>query len=314
MDAIARTGLHGASYLKWNERGHFLHSNLMPMQNLTKMLCSMSTTPCIAPFSASHCHAPQRACTRNSLGSNSSSGLARPMPRRAHGELKPSRSQFRFVTRAAADGEAEEENPWAKPGYKGAVVSQWPEPAQAAAVAAIFSGLGVGTAFCCTQVGPWFAQNLPWFYHFSEATWPIIGVPFIAAGVAHFGMEKGFLDMYPHRGAWGIFYLPGSPSFHVQWTGVAEVLGGVGVVLGGLPFASGLVPDWVPSLSAWGLFLLTWAVTPANIYMFTHNAPGPLPEGVDVPTLTWQGHLARGAAQVLLLSFFWALAHKEMIS
>lgn len=31
--------------------------------------------------------------------------------------------------------------------------------------------------------------------------------------------EQGFKNMYPHQGAWGFWYLPGSDKFHVQWTG-----------------------------------------------------------------------------------------------
>ena len=43
----------------------------------------------------------------------------------------------------------------------------------------------------------------------SRGFWPLLGVTYIAAGAAHFGVHKGFLDMYPHKGAWGFWYLPG---------------------------------------------------------------------------------------------------------
>lgn len=174
----------------------------------------------------------------------------------------------------------------------------------------------------------------------------------------------------------------GSDKFHVQWTGVAEVLGGLGLCLGALPFD--FVPDWLSPASAYGLFLLTAVVTPSNIYMYvplplclvgwliacarlrephcsrpnqavgcdqdglttlhlschadwrsggaaslvtsippdlgccpvfgphgrryTHNAPGPVPESVAPGALPWQGHLARGLMQVLLLSTLWGIA------
>ena len=70
-------------------------------------------------------------------------------------------------------------------------------------------------------------------------------------------------------------------------------------------------PDWLAPTSAYGLFLLTLAVTPANTYMFTHNAPGPLPEDADesMQVLPWYGHCARGALQVFLLATTWGVAH-----
>ena len=48
--------------------------------------------------------------------------------------------------------------------------------------------------------------------------------------------------------------------------GVAEVLGGLGLCLGALPFD--FVPGWLSPSCAYGLFLLTAVVTPANIYMY----------------------------------------------
>jgi uncharacterized membrane protein len=98
----------------------------------------------------------------------------------------------------------------------------------------------------------------------------------------------------------------GSDKFHVQWTGVAEILGGLGMCLGALPFD--FIPSWLSPASAYGLFLLTAVVTPSNIYMYTHNAPGPVPESVAPGALPWQGHLTRGFMQVLLLSTLWGIA------
>ena len=62
---------------------------------------------------------------------------------------------------------------------------------------------------------------------------------------------------------------------------------------------------WLTPASAMGLFALTIAVTPANIYMATHNAPGPGPPGEVVPV---KGHLTRAVFQVVLLSTLWGLA------
>lgn len=36
----------------------------------------------------------------------------------------------------------------------------------------------------------------------------------------------------PAQGAWGFWYLPGSKSFHVAWTGVVEFLAGLWLTLG----------------------------------------------------------------------------------
>lgn len=87
---------------------------------------------------------------------------------------------------------------------------------------------------------------------------------------------------------------------------MAEILGGLGLCLGALPFD--FIPSWLSPASAFGLCLLTAVVTPSNIYMYTHNAPGPVPESVAPGALPWQGHLTRGLMQVLLLSTLWGIA------
>jgi len=48
--------------------------------------------------------------------------------------------------------------------------------------------------------------------------------------------------------------------------------------------------------------------TQANTYMYTHNAPGPVPEGANVGVIPAAGHAARWAMQVLLLSALWGIS------
>lgn len=71
------------------------------------------------------------------------------------------------------------------------------------------------------------------------------------------------------------------------------------------------LPDWLLPASAFGLFLLTAVVTPANMYMWTHNSPGPTPEETLQKTggvIPLQGNVFRAFLQVVLLATFWGLA------
>ncbi|CAM9393486.1 unnamed protein product [Scytosiphon promiscuus] len=140
------------------------------------------------------------------------------------------------------------------------------------------------------------------WYSIWQFTWaPLLGLIFSAAGIAHFTLLRDFCNIYPGRGAWGFWYLPGTASFHVKWTGIAELAGGVGLALGGLGVGAEL---GLERAAAAGLFALVLAVTPANTYMFTHGAQ--LPEGVEMPVV---GHAIRGVLQSVLLAFFWTLAN-----
>jgi uncharacterized membrane protein len=78
-------------------------------------------------------------------------------------------------------------------------------------------------------------------------TW-ILGVVFIAAGINHFVATPFYLKMMPP-------YLP-APLLLVQISGVAESLGGLGVLIPRTRRAAG-----------WGLIALLIAVFPANVQM-----------------------------------------------
>ena len=123
---------------------------------------------------------------------------------------------------------------------------------------------------------------------------------FALAGAAHFLLLEEFSNIYPPPGAWGgLWQLPGSAAFHVEWTGVVELLGGLGLLGAGM-----IRKDRdVARLSAFVLFCLVIAVTPANIYMFTHGAQ--LPPGQEVPL---NFHAVRAVMQMVLLSFLWEIA------
>ena len=189
-----------------------------------------------------------------------------------------------------------------------------PEAAQAVVFVGAFVGLGAGTA-ATTKALDGARSALPAgaaeAWRFGVEALPLLGVLYLAAGVGHFTQADAFRAIYPPAGTWGLWYLPGSASFHVAWTGVAEVLGGAGLLVGGAltkldperPGPLGLPLSGVlTSAAALGLFALTVAVTPANVFMFTHGAtmtPDPLPLSF---------HAVRFAVQVVVLSLLLTLA------
>ena len=87
----------------------------------------------------------------------------------------------------------------------------------------------------------------------------IVGAFFIAAGAYHFANPAPYLTMMPP-------YLP-APATLVAASGVAEMLGGAGVLLRATRGAAG-----------WGLIALLLAVFPANLHVALHGWPG-----VDLP-------------------------------
>lgn len=76
----------------------------------------------------------------------------------------------------------------------------------------------------------------------------VLGGFFVAAGINHFVMPRGYERIVPP----GL----GDPATLVAVSGVAEVAGGVGVLIGG-------TRRW----AGWGLLALLVAVFPANVHM-----------------------------------------------
>ncbi|XRB02963.1 hypothetical protein NFJ02_16g23170 [Pycnococcus provasolii] len=188
--------------------------------------------------------------------------------------------------------------PWEAPGYRGAVISALPENQQKIAFAAISAGISVGTALIC-------ALSLD----VGDVGAGVLGALYILGGVAHFAVFDQYTTIVPHEGAFGgLWRVPGTPAFHVTWTGIAEMAGGLGLIAGGPVHA---VPHVVGRISGFALFVLTIAITPANIYAATNNAPGPgpPPEDGELPPLVEQsGHVGRAVAQCVLLAALWSAA------
>ena len=189
------------------------------------------------------------------------------------------------------------------------LVSAQSDDIQQAAVISIAAGIAIGT-YALTSFLYFLQDILPWgfFEAWRDFTLPIpFGLIFCLVGATHFTNTKEYAEIVPPIGTWGGLWqipTPGNDKlglsygdYHTLWSGVAEVGGGALLIAGGLD----IIPVQIP---AFLLFWLTVAVTPANIYMFTHDAqlkmgpPFPYPEG----------HIFRGVFQIILLSLLWILA------
>lgn len=190
--------------------------------------------------------------------------------------------------------------PWESPGYLGAVVSRQPLRIQALTVMCIYAGLSVATLLSVTVSR--FA--LPVGRLAVNMAVVSASLPLFCSGFMHFTQTDGFSTIVPHDGAWGFWHLPGGPRFHTLWSGIVEIVLPLRMYLF-LIFRSPQSHRLIRETSLY-LFVFLAAVTFANIYMYTHNAPGPF-NGTDaVPRpRPVKAHLIRAGFQVILLTIFW---------
>ncbi len=115
----------------------------------------------------------------------------------------------------------------------------------------------------------------------------VLAAFFVFAGVGHFTQTAFFVEIVPA-------YLP-APNALVYLSGVAEVAGGLGLLL-----------PQTRRAAAWGLVALLVAVFPANVDMAVNPRPilnAPSWMGLDEPNIT--ALLMRLPLQAVLLTWAW---------
>lgn len=118
----------------------------------------------------------------------------------------------------------------------------------------------------------------PWAY---RAALVFIFLWFAVGGVAHFVFTEAQMRIVPPWIPW--------PRAVVLASGVLELLG-----------AAGLLLRPTRRAAAWGLFALTLAVTPANVYM--------LEQASAFPAVPYWALVARLPLQLVLLGLIWLVA------
>eukprot|EP00549_Striatella_unipunctata_P005848 CAMPEP_0118706382 /NCGR_PEP_ID=MMETSP0800-20121206/20523_1 /TAXON_ID=210618 ORGANISM="Striatella unipunctata, Strain CCMP2910" /NCGR_SAMPLE_ID=MMETSP0800 /ASSEMBLY_ACC=CAM_ASM_000638 /LENGTH=275 /DNA_ID=CAMNT_0006608903 /DNA_START=8 /DNA_END=835 /DNA_ORIENTATION=+ len=182
---------------------------------------------------------------------------------------------------------------------------------QKLAVLGVFGGIGVGTLVLFQLLGG-LESILPegWFEFIRLYLWSLpMGIIFTAIGATHFVTPKAYLGIVPPKGTWGGLWqvpAPGAEAlgwtyeeYHVYWSGVCEVVGGLWLIAAALGGFSTEIPAFL-------LGCLVMAVTPANTYMYTHDALMDDPNIPPVPYPT--GHYIRGAFQMVLLALFFKIS------
>ncbi len=192
------------------------------------------------------------------------------------------------------------------------LISAKPPDEQKLWIGGISGGLLVSTALLVTLLSA-LESALPtgWFGTLGNLNSVPLGLVFAALGAAHFAKKETFLGIVPPLGTWGGLWQVPAPGaeklglsyeeYHTYWSGAAELLGGLLLAASGV----GLVPVAVQQFDAFLMLLLTLAVTPANIYMATHDAQM---DGGPPPMAYPDAHIFRGVIQAVLLADFWKLA------
>ena len=185
------------------------------------------------------------------------------------------------------------------------LLSSRPDLQQRVGVGIIGSSLLVG-AFTVSSFWTFLKELTGGFLTTSLSALPL-GLIFILLGASHFFYKDEYAATVPPTGTWGGLWNVPAPGardlglsdavFHVLWTGVAAIGGGTLLILGGF----GTLPIQIPAAL---LFLLTLAVSPANIYMFTHDVPLAMIPPLEYP----RDHIARAILQIVLLSLFFNMA------
>lgn len=175
--------------------------------------------------------------------------------------------------------------------------------------------LGLGTQ-CCIHL--WYTCGIDflgpdYMYQIQTHIFPILfGSIFGMVGIGHFVFVENFARIVPPYNCWGGLWKVPAPfhtsmnityeAYHSYWTGIVECMGGIWLLYSGIMSSS----STASILPATLLFALTIGVTPANLYMFTHNAS---PGGVIPPLQYPFGHIARFIIQCGLLSNFYIMMH-----
>ncbi|OEU10913.1 hypothetical protein FRACYDRAFT_220108 [Fragilariopsis cylindrus CCMP1102] len=193
------------------------------------------------------------------------------------------------------------------------------QDAQTQQIAFVSICIGIlGGSFLFLEVYNYLELLLPaWAFNpFYNVLPYILSSAFIAAGISHFALEDTFTSFVPPKGSWGGLFIVPAPfseqlnltyaQYHSFWTGLAEILVGTSLIL----TTSGVLGEQFnnPTIPSFLMYLLTLIVTPANIYMYTHNPVVP-----RIPPLPYPyGHVGRGVLQMALLAVFFKLTIHSM--